>query len=163
MGCHSSSQALPDLPIAGGSSVLLPGRAKTQLVSAKTEWKLHIGVKRTSHGEAYFWTAMQIGVIILRILEIALRRYIWEPQGIFHLSHVKVSNIQREASPLDTEKQLFVAIYITDLYRGTWEKGGWERFPPDQNKTVNCQCHTVVKMCKTILRSMARLLLRLGK
>lgn len=163
MGCCSSSQALPDLSIAGGSSVLLPGRAKTQLVPAKTGWKLHIGVKRTSHGEAFIWMAMQIGVMVLRILEIALLRCIWELQGIFHLSHGKVSNIQREASPLVTEKQLFVAVYVTDLYRGTWEKGGWEGFPPDQNKIVNHQCHTVVKMCKTILRSMARLLLWLGK
>lgn len=63
--------------------------------------------------------AMQIGVMVLRILEIALLRCIWELQGIFHLSHGKVSNIQREASPLVTEKQLFVAVYVTDLYRGT--------------------------------------------
>lgn len=93
-------------------------------------------------------------------LEIAPLRYIWEIQWIFYLSQGKISNIQREASPLDTEKQLFVAIYVTGLCRGVWERGGWEGFPPDQNKAVNHQCHTVGKMCKTILRCMARLLWR---
>lgn len=93
-------------------------------------------------------------------LEIGPLRYIWELQRIFSFSQGKISNVQREANSLDTEKQLFVAIYVTVLYRGVWEKGGWEGFPPDQNKTVNHQCHTVVKMCKTILRCMARLLWR---
>lgn len=43
-------------------------------------------------------------------LEIGPLRYIWELQQNFHLSQGKISNIQREASPLDSEKQLFVAI-----------------------------------------------------
>lgn len=102
MGCCSTSWPLPDPHAAGASSVLLPG---TQPVSAKTGWKLHRGVKRTSHGESYFWTAMQIGVIISRVSGIVLIRYIWEPWGIFFFYPMcKVSNIQSEASPLDTEK-----------------------------------------------------------